>query len=193
MECLRWVATLTLAVSVINTHTYIRVYHLFLLCTSVVSHAQMRVIVSQISPLSVVAALSCGVVLLCAAFESQVYSRVELTSLEHLASDLRLIKLHLTQHLPSLSASAPPPCMCPAALHLDGLLFIFTLTTSPLWGVIVKPGSVSPFCVCAGKNKVPCRFNVYICKLTSGESSFRLMCKKKKRLEYDIKTNETVI
>lgn len=105
----------------------------------------MPVIVSQISPRSVVTTLSCGVVLLCAAFESQVYSGVELTSLEHLASDLQLIKLHLTHHLLSLSASAPPPCVCPAALHLDGLVFIFALTTSPLLGVIVKPGSVSPF------------------------------------------------
>lgn len=85
----------------------------------------MRVIVSQISPRSVVTALSCAVVLLCAVFESQVSSRVALTSLEHLASDLQLIKRRLTKHLLSLSVSALPLCMCPAALHLDGLLFIF--------------------------------------------------------------------
>lgn len=139
-----------------HTQTYLRVYHLFLLCTSVVSHAQMRVIVSQISTRSVVTALCCGVVLLCAVFESQVSCRVEQTSLQHLASDLQLIKLRLTQHLLSLSASAPPPCMCPAALHLDGL-FIFALTTSPLLGLIVNPGSVSS-CFFgffwAGNNKV---------------------------------------
>lgn len=59
----------------------------------------MRVIVSQICPRPVVTALICGVVLLCAVFESQVSSRVEQTSLGHLASDLQLIKLRLTQHL----------------------------------------------------------------------------------------------